>query len=115
MLGCPVRLKKAQSERRLEHTATNMEKARALLAEIEPHLKFLRRQKSRFERRSEVETELRRLENSFFAIRYQKESEILKVDFYGLLILVQNINEPSHKYRVSQKSIQIWSTLAMRI
>jgi chromosome segregation protein len=72
------RLKKAQSERRLEHTATNMEKARALLAEIEPHLKFLRRQKSRFERRSEVETELRRLENSFFAIRYQKESEILK-------------------------------------
>jgi chromosome segregation ATPase len=72
------RLKKAQSERRLEHTAANMEKARALLAEIEPHLKFLRRQKSRFERRSEVETELRSLENSFYAIRYQKENEILK-------------------------------------
>lgn len=64
------RLKKGQAERQLEQSRINLEKAKAMAAELMPHLRLLRRQKSRWDRRSEIENELRSLENDFFAARY---------------------------------------------
>lgn len=72
------RLKKAQSERQLATSETNLEKVHAMLEELGPHLRFLRRQKSRFEKRAEIETTLREIEDAFFAHKYrgiQKEIE----------------------------------------
>lgn len=65
------RIKKTQAERRLESSASNAEKARALIEELGPHLRLLRRQKQRWDKRSEIEAELRDLENSYFAERYK--------------------------------------------
>lgn len=65
------RIKKDQAERRLEASTVNLDKVRALLEEIGPHLKLLRRQKHRWDRRAEIETELRTLEDGYFALRYQ--------------------------------------------
>ena len=59
-------LKKGESLRKLRNTASNLDKANALIEELKPHLKLLRRQVSRYEGREEAEEELRKLENQFF-------------------------------------------------
>jgi len=58
-----------------------MDKVQAMLEELLPHLRLLRRQKHRWDRRSEIETELRDSENKFFSYRYhelQKEFSLLQ-------------------------------------
>lgn len=64
------RLKKNQAERQLTSSEVNMEKVAAMLEEIAPHLKFLRKQKTRFEKRAEIEKDLRTFENTYFAHRF---------------------------------------------
>ena len=59
-------IKKADAERRLKNSNINLDKARALIEEIEPHLRSLKRQTSRWERRGALEEELLALENDFF-------------------------------------------------
>lgn len=66
------RIKKNQAERRLTTSAINMDKTRAMLEELLPHLRFLRRQKHRWDKRSEVEHELNELENTYYAFQYHK-------------------------------------------
>lgn len=66
------RLKKNQSERQLDTSETNLEKVHAMLEELGPHLRFLRRQKNRFEKRAEIEKTLLELENSLFSHRYRE-------------------------------------------
>jgi chromosome segregation protein len=65
------RMKKHDAERRLNSSETNIEKVRAMLEELTPHLNFLRRQRKKWEKRSEIERELRSLENAFYAGRYK--------------------------------------------
>jgi chromosome segregation ATPase len=59
-------IKKADAERRLKNSKINLDKVTALIEEIEPHLRSLKRQTSRWERRGALEEELRALENVFF-------------------------------------------------
>ncbi len=59
-------IKKFDAERRLKNTRINLDKVRALIDEISPHLRSLKRQTSRWEKRGSLEEELRGLENSFF-------------------------------------------------
>jgi chromosome segregation protein len=59
-------LKRGDSERRLKNSLINLDKVRALIDEILPHLRSLRRQTSRWEKRGVLEEELRNLENQFF-------------------------------------------------
>jgi chromosome segregation protein len=66
------RLKKTQAERRLATSEVNMDKVQAMLDELSPHLRLLRRQKHRWDKRSDVERELRELENTYFSFRYRK-------------------------------------------
>ncbi|MFH1193009.1 MAG: AAA family ATPase [Candidatus Jorgensenbacteria bacterium] len=66
------RLKKDHAERQLASSQVNMEKVAAILEELTPHLRFLRRQRHRFERRQEIADELRTLENEHFSARYRE-------------------------------------------
>jgi len=59
-------LKKADAERRLKNSKINLDKVQALVEEIVPHLRSLKRQTSRWERRGALEEELKNLENQFF-------------------------------------------------
>ena len=63
------RLKKNEAERRLAASESNMEKVKALLEELTPHLRFLRRQRTRWEKRSEIEQDLKEMENEYFSFR----------------------------------------------
>jgi chromosome segregation protein len=67
MLGLrEYQIKKADAERRLKNSKINLDKVTALILEIEPHLRSLKRQTGRWERRGALEEELRSLENQFF-------------------------------------------------
>ncbi len=59
-------LKKADAERRLKNSRINLAQVTALIEEIVPHLRSLKRQTGRWERRGALEEELRALEQSFF-------------------------------------------------
>ncbi len=54
----PYYLKREKSLRRLERTETNLDQVRALLNEIAPRLRSLKRQTKRLEQRAELEVEL---------------------------------------------------------
>ena len=66
------RLKKRTAEWRLKETRINMEKLEVKLEEIAPHLKFLRRQRSKWEKRDEVKKELHEICEKYFAYHYYR-------------------------------------------
>jgi len=68
-------IKKADAERRLKNSKINLDKAQALIEEIVPHLRSLKRQTSRWERRSALEEELRTLEDRFFGSQLHELKE----------------------------------------
>lgn len=59
--------KKAESERKLEETAINIEKTRSLRREIAPHLSFLRSQVVKIEKAREMKGELSRKLNDYLS------------------------------------------------
>lgn len=59
-------IKRTDAERRLRNSQINLDKARALIDEILPHLRSLKRQTSRWEKRGFLGNELKDLENKFF-------------------------------------------------
>lgn len=65
------RIKKAQAERRLFSSRINMEKVGAMIEELLPHLRLLRRQKHRWDKRGELAAELDATENEYYASQYR--------------------------------------------
>jgi len=77
MLGLKeFRLKKEEAERKMEETKANVAEAARLLEELEPHLRSLKRQASRWERRQEKEEALKKLEENFFLRKIAQLAEI---------------------------------------
>lgn len=72
-------LKKADAERRLKNSRINLDKTKALIEEILPHLRSLKRQTNRWERRGALEEELRDLENQFFGSQLAELGEKQKI------------------------------------
>ena len=73
MLGLrEYQLKRVAAENRLKSSTINLEKARALTEEILPHLRSLKRQAGRWEKRGALEQELRELENLFFGSQWHE-------------------------------------------
>ena len=65
-------LKKSEAERRLNNTNINLEKVKAMIEEVLPRLRMLKRQTSKWEKRSQVENELKELENSYFSLKLKR-------------------------------------------
>lgn len=100
MLGLKeYQLKKADAERKLKNTGFNLEKVHALIDEIKPHLRLLRRQSSRYENRERIATELFELENTFYGsrlARLQDQSAILAKEEK---VIEKKIQEEEPKFR----------------
>ena len=60
-------LKKAESERKLKNARVNLDKVSAMMAEVAPRLRMLKRQTSRWEKRFEIEEELKASERLLYA------------------------------------------------
>ncbi len=73
------RIKKTQAEHRLDSSLINIDKIRAMLEELAPQVRVFKKQKVRLEKRSEVESELSALENSYYAFKHGKLAHEMKV------------------------------------
>ena len=62
-------LKKNSALRELKNTSVNLDKARALLEEIKPHLRMLRRQTGRYKERETVARDLDEWEKKYFGAK----------------------------------------------
>ncbi len=60
-------LKKHEADRKLKNTRINIEKVRAMIEEIAPHLRFLKRQTSKWGKLSDLQKELKDYENAYFS------------------------------------------------
>ncbi|MGC9603562.1 MAG: AAA family ATPase [Minisyncoccia bacterium] len=94
------RIKKNQAERRLESSEINMEKVKAMLEELAPHVRILRRQRSRFLRRTEIEEELKTLEDAYFYVRYRDLEK-------GLKDVEEPVSKLRHELEVADNGIAI--------
>ncbi len=72
------RLKKHAAERRLDKSFINLDKVKAQIEELAPHLRLLRRQKNRFEKRSDIEEKLKLHENEYFSFHFHRLNELTK-------------------------------------
>lgn len=72
-------MKKGEAARKLKNTISNLEKVRALIKELEPHLRLLRKQVKRYEGREDAGKELASLENSFYGRQLRELEEGIKV------------------------------------
>jgi len=62
-------IKKSDAERKLNNTNINLEKVKAMIAEVLPRLRMLKRQTAKWEKREQIEAELKGLENDYFAFK----------------------------------------------
>ncbi len=61
-----LQLKRSEAERKFVTTNINVDKIKALLSELTPHLRLLRRQAQRWNKRQDLENELKNLEQIYF-------------------------------------------------
>ncbi|MBI4094692.1 MAG: AAA family ATPase [Candidatus Liptonbacteria bacterium] len=70
-------VKKADAERQMKNAQVNLDKVKALIEEILPHLRSLKRQTHRWEKKSALEEELRSVEYEFFGHKFfEHEGEL---------------------------------------
>ncbi len=62
-------IKKSDAERKLNNTNINLEKVKAMIAEVLPRLRMLKRQTSKWEKRAQLEEELKNLEDGYFSFK----------------------------------------------
>lgn len=65
-------IKKEEAKKKLEASQINLEKTQALLEELKPHLRSLRRQINRWEKREEISQNLSSLENAFYSAKFKE-------------------------------------------
>ena len=68
-------LKKHEADRKLKNTRINIEKVRAMIEEVAPHLRFLKRQTAKWGKLSDLEKEIKDLENIYFAHKLKEIRE----------------------------------------
>lgn len=61
--------KKTDAEKKLKTTAVNIAQVQATFEELKPHLRMLKRQTSKWERRSDIANNLKQLENQLFSFK----------------------------------------------
>jgi chromosome segregation protein len=83
------RLKKKTAELRLNKTKLNMEKLKFKLEETEPHLKFLKRQKNKWEKRTEIENELNKISKKYFSYNYYRLTDYIE----GVLVEISKLEK----------------------
>lgn len=107
-------IKKTQSERQLQTTVVNLEKIRAMVEELRPHLRLLKRQTVKWEKRSELEKELKELENNYFAAKLAEVKNGLATLGPSFLILEKEISQKQKELESFQKELARVDELKLR-
>ena len=97
-----IELKKEDAKRKLEETNINLDKTLALEQEILPHLRSLKRQVNRWEKREKIEEDLIINEKKYFANIYHNILEENVLPDKDLNVLNQKINEIEQKIKIKE-------------
>lgn len=96
-------LKKSEAERKLKTTGFNLEKVKAMIDEVVPRLRLLKRQTGKLEKRSEIENELKKTENVYF---FHRLNEIKK----HWLQFEPQMNSLKNEIKEKQKELAVFDS-----
>lgn len=99
-------LKKKEALDKLGQTNANLKQAYVLMKEIEPHLKFLKKQVAKIEKRDEFLVQLRSLEKSYFIAQYGSIVEQKKTISQTLQELQEGIKKSRQEFNRIAETIQ---------
>lgn len=100
------RLKKQTAERRLETSLINLDKAKAQLEELAPHLRLLRRQRTKFLKRSELEKKLKDYENQYFSFHFHNLNEAMRKAQEPIFKLQEIKSKKEEEVKLIEKNIK---------
>ena len=92
-------LKKSEALRRLKNALINLDKAKALIEELVPLMRVLKKQVAKYEGRAGIASELRELENNF----YGGKLHALKSSFAKIEPSIKSLEE---KIKVAEKDVK---------
>jgi len=99
-------LKKIEAEKKLTNTFFNLEKVKAMISEVVPRLRMLKRQTNKLSKRVEVQEELGNLENAYFSYKLKEiknaEAEIEP----GLISFNREINDKRKELNVLESELK---------
>ncbi len=111
----PLLLKQQQTERKLESTRTQMQRARDLLRELEPRLRSLKRAASRARSRADIENQLRQAEEAYAATRWQELASQLNALAAQRATLDARVQEAAAALEALRHRTQLPTTDASRL
>ena len=102
-------IKRTRAEHQLKNTGINLEKVKALVQEIVPHLRSLRRQTSRWGKRDTFQGELTELENNFFGSQLSylhKEIDVIEKEIESHKNELKTLKEVKSQAETKQEEIE---------
>jgi len=105
-----LQLKKRRAERRLKTTQTNLEKIDSILIELTPHLRRLKREATKIEKKEKLKKKLVQLQNQFFFLRLtdlEKQKKEFDIKKENLEIKISNLKIEIFKLDAEVKKEEI--------
>ena len=100
-----LELKKEETKRKLEETDINLDKTLALEKEILPHLRSLKRQVNRWEKREKIRASLTEIEKQYFANIYHSVLQEASPQGQDLDSLNQNLEKIDKEIQEKEKKL----------
>ena len=100
-----LELKKEETKRKLEETDINLDKTLALEKEILPHLRSLKRQVNRWEKREKIRASLTEIEKQYFANIYYSVLQEASPQGQDLDSLNQNLEKIDKEIQEKEKKL----------
>ena len=111
MLGLKEYLiKKRQSERELQNTRVNLDKARVSLEEMMPHIKMLHHQVQRYTKRDKFATELSQLEKIFYGAKVKEIVNTLSILEPKIINIDKDISVKRRELVALEKDLRLSET-----
>ena len=111
MLGLKEYLiKKRQSERELQNTRANLDKAKVSLEEMMPHIKMLHHQVQRYAKRDKFATELSQLEKIFYGAKVKEIINALSFLEPKIISIDKDISVKKGELVALEKDLQLSET-----
>jgi len=104
-------LKKHDAELKLKATNFNIEKVKALIEELMPHLRLLRKQATKWERHGMLVEELRRIEDVYFGAKMEEIEADVKALDPRLHDIEKKILHKEEEYKTLQKELRATETI----
>ena len=103
-------LKKRQSERELQNTRANLDKARVSLEEMKPHIKILHHQVQRYAKRDKFATELNQLEKIFYGAKVKEIINALSILEPKIIAIDKDISVKRGELIMLEKDLRLSET-----